>query len=759
MATIGKLSYIISANTTAFVRAMVASRTEATLQKKILEQMRSPLDDWAEAETRLKTAMGSGAITTDQAAFALQKLNAQHPAAIAAANAQADADRQASEEARRLANAVDQVTSQLTQQIATMGMSADELARHKLAQQGATQEQLDSVAALQAQAGAAREAAAAERTKAQAMGQVRQQAAAAVDRARSPLDKYREEISLLKQAGVSQAEFTARKRELAAALPQVQSRLAAQATALREQAAQAKSAAAALRQEAVQAKVNYQQIGEGIRHVAGTVTVFSGAITGSLGMIGRELLRTAERSSELDRMQASIGGLKAEFGNLLQDALRPAYSAIGDLADGFRSLDSGTKTTITYIGLFAFEMGFVVTAAASGITVIGQMVVSYGYLTKTAIGAAIAQKGLNAAVGVGYAAAAVAAVGAGYAIGSAIYAMSQEGQKAARIYRDLADSVQSIAGVDFAGANAEDLQGYIAATDKQIAGIRKRNDELKAGQGVSNLWQWQADVIAANNQQVEQLQANLGRAQHAWAAMQPDTSVVEAQVTLREQVESTTGAIREQREAVNEWADSLAQSMTPLLPMQIPDPMAGLNPQMTGTDILGDFATFQEQSDQQQAAIAETTKRLQEQIATAGMSTDQVERWKLAQQGATPEQLAGVAALQQRAGALKDVTQEQRTAIAASNGWSAATRGSSEATERIKEYRRMLASSGAGPHGRAGLPDVNEGPPPRPGQRPAKPAGGTPAESSSELLAKAVLLLNRIAVASEKEPFTVEQAG
>lgn len=61
-----------------------------------------------------------------------------------------------------------------------------------------------------------------------------------------------------------------------------------------------------------------------------------------------------------------------------------------------------------------------------------------------------------------------------------------------------------------------------------------------------------------------------------------------------------------------------------------------------------------------QQEVTRTTAALREQIATAGMSEDQIQLWRLAQQGATPDTLAHVEALQEQAGALK----EQQKAMA-----------------------------------------------------------------------------------------------
>jgi hypothetical protein len=60
--------------------------------------------------------------------------------------------------------------------------------------------------------------------------------------------------------------------------------------------------------------------------------------------------------------------------------------------------------------------------------------------------------------------------------------------------------------------------------------------------------------------------------------------------------------------------------------------------------------------------VGEITKSLKEQIATAGMTAEQTERYKLAQAGATAEQLAGVAALQQQALLVKEAVDAKKKA-------------------------------------------------------------------------------------------------
>lgn len=96
MAVISKnLNWVISANTSGFTRAVLASRSEAAALKRVLSEVKDPLADWTEAEKRLTTILKDSTITEDQRAAAMARLQAQHPAAIAAAREQAQAERDA----------------------------------------------------------------------------------------------------------------------------------------------------------------------------------------------------------------------------------------------------------------------------------------------------------------------------------------------------------------------------------------------------------------------------------------------------------------------------------------------------------------------------------------------------------------------------------------------------------------------------------------------------------------------------------------
>jgi hypothetical protein len=101
------------------------------------------------------------------------------------------------------------------------------------------------------------------------------------------------------------------------------------------------------------------------------------------------------------------------------------------------------------------------------------------------------------------------------------------------------------------------------------------------------------------------------------------------------------------------------------------------------------------QQEQLDKSLASTISRLQEQTATAGMSTDQAELWKLAQQGATAEQLAQVESLQQQAAAAKaaaDQTAGLADETRALAGVNAALAGSAEAAEAIQRFRAQAGA-------------------------------------------------------------------
>jgi chromosome segregation ATPase len=148
-------------------------------------------------------------------------------------------------------------------------------------------------------------------------------------------------------------------------------------------------------------------------------------------------------------------------------------------------------------------------------------------------------------------------------------------------------------------------------------------------------------------------------------------------------------------------------------------------------------------------SLTETTKRLKEQIATAGMSAEQTELWRLKQAGATPEQLAQIAALQGQAKAAGDATRAKEQLADADRTLTAATRGSAEAMERVDAYRKMLATQKPVVQNWRG---IMEGVPPI-AQTSTMQSGNPPEEN---LLAQAVTLLARIAAATDRDPIDVE---
>jgi hypothetical protein len=361
--------------------------------------------------------------------------------------------------------------------------------------------------------------------------------------------------------------------------------------------------------------------------------------------------------------------------------------------------------------------------------------------------------------------------------------------------------------VDVTGTATEDLEDYIAATQRQIEAVEQHNQQLNEGQAWWNFWQRNRDLIQVNSDQVDVLRDNLNRAQLELAqqnqAVNPLTVDQEAldaldQVTarLQEQIAVTgysadeaerwklaqAGVTQEQlrtvaamqqqaaaatsaaelRDDTNALVDALSYTIdTAHLSadaLQIADLRArGLSEswitlieklqqgaaaaqeaaaaqadldQLTaslqeqivtagmsadelerwrlaqrgiGDAALQTVAALQEQRNEAQrvadvaGSIDQITQALTEQIATAGMSADQAELWRLAQAGATDEQLRQVAALQEQALAAKEATDAKRDLARADQDLTAAQRGSSEALERIQAYEALLAGANEPP--------------------------------------------------------------
>jgi hypothetical protein len=82
MATIGKLNYQITADTSGFTKGMVASKTELREGKKIMEESRTPAEKYGDRMTDLNTKLAKGAITQDAYARSVKSARLEKLAGI-----------------------------------------------------------------------------------------------------------------------------------------------------------------------------------------------------------------------------------------------------------------------------------------------------------------------------------------------------------------------------------------------------------------------------------------------------------------------------------------------------------------------------------------------------------------------------------------------------------------------------------------------------------------------------------------------------
>ena len=244
-----------------------------------------------------------------------------------------------------------------------------------------------------------------------------------------------------------------------------------------------------------------------------------------------------------------IGNLKEEYGAILAEAMLPFVEGAKGVVQSLAGMSDESKNAVVYTGLAAEGLFSLATAGGSAMATAGQMVIGYHALTASATGAKIAQLALNSAVGVGYVAAAAAAVGAGYALGASLQSLTETAQVNARVMNDLRSGTQAIAGVDFAGTAKEELDQYIASTQRQIDKVEQHNAALAKSQGWSNLWQHNKTLIEQNNKQIEALKENLNRAQ---IAATKGTEGIVVQQEMAAATKETTAAVREQILSVEE---------------------------------------------------------------------------------------------------------------------------------------------------------------------------------------------------------------
>jgi hypothetical protein len=212
------------------------------------------------------------------------------------------------------------------------------------------------------------------------------------------------------------------------------------------------------------------------------------------------------------QLSNELGNLKEDFGKIISDGLSPFVQQARQMVASVSGMSDGTKELIAYTGIAVTGLGSFVTTGASVAATAGQIAMGYAALQKTAAGAKVAQLALNSAVGVGYAAAAAAAVAAGYMLGRHLESQTEQGQRFAKVLGGIRDSIASVGTVDTSEVSTASLDKYIASTEKQIEKTKEHNAQLQAQQGWTNAWQKNKLLIDENNKSLDQMNANLAAA-------------------------------------------------------------------------------------------------------------------------------------------------------------------------------------------------------------------------------------------------------
>lgn len=758
---------------------------------------------------------------------------------VNATRAQADAGREAEAKAKQLATSVEQVSDQLREQIATAGMSADQIARWKLAQQGATQAQLDAVAALQKESAVARAAA---RVQEALSGTTREhkqalaEAKLALDAGKISLQQYAAYQRHLRQEALAaipglQSFFAALKNPwvavaagAAAAKRAIDAFAAGIAETMRnvdewnrraQQLGVPIDQMARLSRAATLAQVGTDQLAEAMLELQKrgadpnltptqqllatldvvrrlpTSTEQTAAAMEAFGDKGKELLPILRMSQAayadwrqtLERPLAGDVGLEniqeanyaitqmkiawEDVWVVMAGSLAPEITKIADLLTDWLSEEENLQTLqITMENL-----------AGAGELVAGVLEVGAWGLRKFNAEQAKVAASVSLVIAGYYKLRQAMAWATGDQAGAASWASMAKAEMEA-----LRQTMAEMEGTAPRSSPRPPADPQVAPA--QTPGMPAAAEGLAGAGPVKTLQQELFELTTTLQQKIDEAGKTadeVARLRLQARGLGDDwlrtISLMQANLAAKERAAEATVEVQRLARSLQEqqWASRMAAAGWSEAQIQL----AKLAAQGADPRLVAQTAALQRQADAaaamaaaQQArrdkaaadqktlqdALAETSKRYREQAETAGMSADQIELYRLRNLGATPAQLAQVAALQKQAAGLKDVQQQQQAAVAQTNQWTAATRGSSEALDRVQAYRRMLAAD-RGPRNLVGPPIVNEGPP----RRSPQEMGAEPpeAKSANALLAQAVQLLQRIAQATERDEdgITIEQTA
>ena len=721
MTRISRLAYQIVADAQQFQRGVTLTRQELALQNKVFRESIDPATAYAAELTALEQLQDKGAISAEQYAAAAQKLEQQH---AQAADTMRETGQTAEQTATQLRNAAAAVTAMVAVTTGGMALMGREM-----------------VSAYQVQEAAETQLAAAMRARGTATEeQTRQYMAFAAEMQRVTVIGDEVTLGLLAQAETMGATGEAAER--------------AARNAISLGAAFGMSADAAIRMTAALETGDtpmLQRYMRELRNIEDPALRAAEAQRLLANMFASAEAEAQTTAGAFAQMTNAVGDSREEIGKFIADALVPVAEATRWAAETFNTFGDTTKAAIAYTGMAAVGLGAVATAGAGAVAIGGQLVISYTAVSKALAGVSVASRmasvGLATVGPAGLAAAGAASAIVGYQVGHWLYDVTEAGQTTARMFDDLAASMQSISQVDVTGTATEDLEAYIAATQRQIEAVQQHNAELNESRAWWNFWQANRDLIAVNSDQVDVLRENMNRARNElaqqnaavnplvvnqdaldaldqvtarlqeqiavtgysadeaerWklaqagvteaqlrtvAAMQQQAAAGQAYVSLRDDTYSLIDALQRQIDTVGMSADEI----------QLADLRArGLSDTwITLVGKMQEGAAAAERAASTQRLVGQAMADLQQEIATAGMSPEDIQIWRLAQAGATEQQLDQVRALQQQAIATREVVEETERLVAQERRHQdAAVQGTRAALDRIDAYQALISGSPA----------------------------------------------------------------
>lgn len=281
------------------------------------------------------------------------------------------------------------------------------------------------------------------------------------------------------------------------------------------------------------------------------------------------------------------GDFKESLGAVIAEGLTPLIQYIRSGVDALNSMSPSTRQTIVYVGGLTAALGTLVFAGGTVVAIAGQMVIWYGALTAAAATSTAATITMTAAT----IAAKVAMGGFAIAVAGVI------GYQIGRWLQELTESGRTAAGVL---ANLRDEAAALSNID--VTGTSKEALE---------------QYIASTERQIQKTKEHneqLQQGQAWWNFWQKNADLVDANKQRLDALNTTINAARKQ----------LAGMAAPVMP------------------------TADETAAKAASEVQKVTDKINEQIATVGMSKDELDVWKLSQEGATAAQLDFVEGMQRQ---------------------------------------------------------------------------------------------------------------